>query len=71
MFKFFDYITDICTMLLDFIVSTIVEMFNFLVMIRNGIGFGVTTVAMLPPFCRGAILSIIAIAVATYILKLS
>ena len=71
MFQFFDYITDVIGMLFDMIVSTLVEMFNFLVMIRNGISFGVTTVAMLPPFCRGAILTIIAIAVATYILKLS
>ena len=71
MFKFFDYITDAIGMLFDIIVSTLVEMFNFLVMIRNGIGFGLTTIAMLPPFCRGAILTIIAIAVTTYILKLS
>lgn len=71
MFQFFDYITNVIGMLWDILITTLTEMFNFLVMIRNGIGFGITTIAMLPPFCKGAILTIISISVVTFILKLS
>lgn len=71
MFQFFDYITNVIGMLWDILVSTITEMFNFLVMIRNGVSFGMMTITMLPPFCKGAILTIISIAVVTFVLKMS
>ena len=63
MFKFFSFIGDVIGFIVDFVVN-IAESFTAIYEhIVGGIGFVVTTVGFLPPFCQGALLAIVGISI--------
>lgn len=63
MFAFFDYIIDLVSFIILFVVRTFEALINFFVMIGSGIEFVVSTVLFLPPFCQGAIMSVMGISI--------
>ena len=69
MFKFFDFISTLFTNIVYFFVAVIESVVNFFGHIVKGISFMVETIAMLPPFCMGALIAIMGISIITMLIS--
>lgn len=69
MFKFFDFLSTLFTNIVYFVVAVIESVVNFFGHIVKGISFLVETIAMLPPFCMGALLAIMGISIVTMLIS--
>lgn len=63
MFKFFEFIANS----IEFVFKLVNNLFNsavsLLTTITSGIGFAVSAIGFLPPFCQGAIFAIIGVSI--------
>lgn len=69
MFEFFDTILRLIGVFIHYIITTVQSFVQLLNHAVDGMQFLVTSIAYLPPFCRGAFVCIIGISVLMLILK--
>ncbi len=69
MFQFFDTIIGFITTLVNVIVSAVEGFIHFTVQMLKGINFLISTIAWLPPFCRGFLFSLVAVCILSALLS--
>lgn len=69
MFSFFEVLVRLIGTLIHYVVTIIQSLVQLLNHAADGLKFLTTSIAYLPPFCRGALYCIVGISIVTMILK--
>ena len=69
MFKFFDFVENILEIVFGYLQTTIESVVTMFTTVTSGLGYLNASIGALPPFCRGALITILTISVLSVILS--